>query len=90
VTARRLGLLGLVLACSRNIGNGILRGVGDDVGPFRISLMGYWLVGLPAGYLLGVTAGHGVQGVWIGQISRPSASVGATLATEVVACARLR
>lgn len=52
---------------SQNIGNGVLRGVGDTAGPFRISLVGYWLIGLPASYLLGVTAGHGVQGVWIGQ-----------------------
>ncbi|MEU6977822.1 hypothetical protein [Streptomyces sp. NPDC046371] len=32
-----------------------------------MSLVGYWLVGLPAGYLLGVTADWGVQGVWTGQ-----------------------
>jgi multidrug resistance protein, MATE family len=56
-----------VFDASQNIGNGVLRGVGDTVGPFRISLVGYWLVGLPAGYLLGVTAGNGVMGVWIGQ-----------------------
>lgn len=56
-----------VFDASQNIGNGILRGVGDTVGPFRISLVGYWLIGLPAGYLLGITAGYGVQGVWIGQ-----------------------
>ncbi|GGX42395.1 MATE family efflux transporter [Streptomyces chryseus] len=51
----------------QNIGNGILRGIGDTAGPFRISLVGYWLIGLPAGYLLGVSADWGVEGVWIGQ-----------------------
>ncbi|MEU9029021.1 MATE family efflux transporter [Streptomyces sp. NPDC048383] len=51
----------------QNIGNGILRGIGDTAGPFRISLVGYWLIGLPAGYLLGVAADWGVEGVWIGQ-----------------------
>lgn len=56
-----------IFDASQNIGNGILRGVGDTAGPFRISLIGYWLIGLPAGYLLGVTAGGGVRGVWIGQ-----------------------
>jgi MATE family multidrug resistance protein len=56
-----------IFDAGQNIGNGILRGVGDTAGPFRISLVGYWLVGLPAGYLLGVTAGWGVQGVWLGQ-----------------------
>lgn len=48
------------------IGIGILRGVGDAARPFCISLVGYWLVGLPVSYLLGVTAGHGVRGVWVG------------------------
>lgn len=52
---------------SQNIGNGILRGTGDTVGPLRISLVGYWLIGLPAAYLLGFTANQGIQGVWIGQ-----------------------
>lgn len=56
-----------VFDASQNIGNGIMRGVGDTVSPFRISLVGYWLIGLPAGYLLGVTADWGVEGVWIGQ-----------------------
>ncbi len=56
-----------VFDAGQNIGNGILRGVGDTAGPFRISLIGYWLIGLPAAYLIGVTAGGGVQGVWIGQ-----------------------
>ncbi|GGY76733.1 MATE family efflux transporter [Streptomyces omiyaensis] len=56
-----------VFDAAQNIGNGILRGTGDTAGPFRISLVGYWLIGLPAGYLLGVTAGWGVEGVWTGQ-----------------------
>ncbi|KJK46071.1 multidrug transporter [Streptomyces sp. NRRL F-4428] len=56
-----------VFDATQNIGNGILRGIGDTAGPFRISLVGYWLIGLPAGYLLGVTAGWGVEGVWTGQ-----------------------
>ncbi|WP_079273290.1 MATE family efflux transporter [Streptomyces sp. TN58] len=56
-----------VFDATQNIGNGILRGIGDTAGPFRISLVGYWLIGLPAGYLLGITAGWGVEGVWTGQ-----------------------
>jgi MATE family, multidrug efflux pump len=56
-----------IFDAGQNIGNGILRGVGDTSGPFRISLVGYWLIGLPASYLLGLTAGYGVRGVWIGQ-----------------------
>ncbi|MFD6418140.1 MATE family efflux transporter [Streptomyces sp. NPDC060194] len=67
VTGLLIAALMQVFDAVQNIGNGILRGVGDTAGPFRISLVGYWLIGLPAGYLLGVTAGQGVEGVWIGQ-----------------------
>ncbi|GGK43534.1 MATE family efflux transporter [Pilimelia terevasa] len=56
-----------IFDASQNIGNGILRGLGDTAGPFRISLMGYWLIGLPTSYALGVVADWGVQGVWMGQ-----------------------
>lgn len=56
-----------IFDAGQNIGNGILRGVGDTAGPFRISLVGYWLIGLPTGYLLGVTADGGVRGIWAGQ-----------------------
>ncbi|GFH39127.1 MATE family efflux transporter [Streptomyces pacificus] len=56
-----------VFDAAQNIGNGILRGIGDTAGPFRISLVGYWLIGLPAGCLLGLVADWGVEGVWIGQ-----------------------
>lgn len=51
---------------AQNIGNGILRGLGDTAGPFRLSLYGYWLVGLPAAYGLGVLGAHGIFGIWIG------------------------
>ncbi|SHG74122.1 MATE family efflux transporter [Pollutimonas bauzanensis] len=73
-TTLALAASGLLIAivlqifdASQNIGNGILRGTGDTAGPFRISLLGYWLVGLPCAYLLGVTLGYGIYGVWIGQ-----------------------
>ncbi|MCO8169446.1 MATE family efflux transporter [Pseudomonas sp. 21LCFQ02] len=56
-----------VFDASQNVGNGILRGVGDTAGPFRISLFGYWLVGLPAAWLLGIAAQLDIYGVWIGQ-----------------------
>ncbi|MEU8773443.1 MATE family efflux transporter [Streptomyces sp. NPDC048606] len=67
VTGLLIAALMQVFDAVQNIGNGILRGIGDTAGPFRISLVGYWLIGLPAGYLLGVSAGLGVEGVWIGQ-----------------------
>lgn len=67
VTGLLIAALMQVFDALQNIGNGILRGIGDTAGPFRISLVGYWLIGLPAGYLLGVSADWGVEGVWIGQ-----------------------
>ncbi|MER7814866.1 MATE family efflux transporter [Streptomyces sp. NPDC096153] len=67
VTGLLIAALMQVFDAVQNIGNGILRGIGDTAGPFRISLVGYWLIGLPAGYLLGVSAGWDVEGVWIGQ-----------------------
>lgn len=56
-----------IFDASQNIGNGILRGTGDTAAPFRISLLGYWLVGLPCAYLLGSVTGYGIYGVWAGQ-----------------------
>lgn len=67
VTGLLIAALMQVFDAAQNIGNGILRGLGDTAGPFRISLVGYWLIGLPAGFLLGITAHWGVRGVWIGQ-----------------------
>ncbi|MBM9624581.1 MATE family efflux transporter [Streptomyces zhihengii] len=67
VTGLLIAALMQVFDAIQNIGNGILRGIGDTAGPFRISLVGYWLIGLPAGYLLGITADWGVEGVWTGQ-----------------------
>lgn len=48
------------------IGLGILRGIGDVNIPTIITLIAYWLIGLPSGYYLGVTLGMGVKGVWYG------------------------
>ncbi|MDI6104778.1 MATE family efflux transporter [Actinoplanes sp. NEAU-A12] len=79
-----------IFDAGQNIGNGILRGVGDTAGPFRISLVGYWLIGLPAGYLLGVSAGWGVRGVWIGQAIGLAATAGILLFAFLRRVDRLR
>jgi len=65
-----------IFDASQNIGNGILRGTGDTAGPFKISLLGYWLVGLPFAYLLGIVTGYGIYGVWIGQTIGLAATAG--------------
>ncbi|SMO45313.1 MATE family efflux transporter [Solitalea koreensis] len=46
------------------VGLGILRGMGDVKIPTAITLIAYWVIGLPLGYILGFTFGYGVYGVW--------------------------
>ncbi|MEL6345552.1 MAG: MATE family efflux transporter [Myxococcota bacterium] len=46
---------------------GVLRGVGDTRSPAIVNLIGFWGIGLPVGYLLGVHA-NSPPGVWYGLI----------------------
>jgi MATE family multidrug resistance protein len=48
------------------VGLGILRGLEDVKIPGLISLLAYWLVALPIGYVLGFVFGMGAYGVWSG------------------------
>lgn len=67
--ARDLLLVAVVLQffdCAQNIGVGLLRGLDDTKAGLRMTLIGYWLVGLPAGLLLGTAVGWGAVGVWLG------------------------
>ncbi|MFI7295141.1 hypothetical protein [Streptomyces sp. NPDC050121] len=52
--------------CTQNIGGGLLRGLDDTKGGFRVTLVDYWLVGLPAAALLGFAAGWDTVGIWLG------------------------
>jgi multidrug resistance protein, MATE family len=45
---------------------GLLRGVGDTRTPMLTNLVGHWVLGLPAGWLLCYNAGLGVYGIWAG------------------------
>ena len=45
---------------------GLLRGVQDTTMPMVHAAFGYWIVGLPMGYLLGFHFGLGGVGVWAG------------------------
>lgn len=47
---------------------GLLRGLQDTRRPLLIAAVGYWLVGLPAGYVLGFPAGLGGIGIWFGLV----------------------
>lgn len=48
------------------VGMGALRGFEDVKVPTVIAVMAYWVVGLPAGYLLGFKYGLGATGIWYG------------------------
>ncbi|MEM7732286.1 MAG: MATE family efflux transporter [Pseudomonadota bacterium] len=45
---------------------GLLRGVQDTRAPMVIAAVSYWIVGVPASYLLGFTMGFGGVGIWLG------------------------
>ncbi|RMG47189.1 MAG: MATE family efflux transporter [Acidobacteria bacterium] len=48
------------------VAGGVLRGAADTRIPAVLALLGYWLVGLPAGYYLTFPAGMGARGMWVG------------------------
>lgn len=50
------------------VGLGILRGMGDVNIPTFITFLAYWVVGIPAGYILGLYLHLGVIGVWYGLV----------------------
>jgi MATE family multidrug resistance protein len=51
---------------AQNISVGLLRGLGNTTSGFRITLVGYWLVGTPMMLLFGYGLGLHAPGVWIG------------------------
>lgn len=53
---------------------GVLRGLTDVKIPTVITFVSYWILGLPAGYLLAFHFSLGVNGVWIGFIVGLTAS----------------
>ncbi|MFE2142925.1 MATE family efflux transporter [Streptomyces sp. NPDC059456] len=55
--------------CAQNIGVGLLRGLDDTRSGFRITLIGYWAVGLPASWLLAYALGLDTLGIWLGLLT---------------------
>lgn len=47
---------------------GLLRGVHDTRVPMWIATVSYWIVGIPASYLLAFKAGYGGPGLWAGLV----------------------
>jgi MATE family multidrug resistance protein len=48
------------------VGLGALRGMADVKVPTLITLVAYWILGLPIGYVLAFVVGWGPHGIWIG------------------------
>lgn len=55
--------------CAQNIGVGLLRGLDDTKSGFRITLIGYWAIGLPAAWLLAYPLHLEVLGIWLGLLT---------------------
>ncbi|MFD9505395.1 MATE family efflux transporter [Streptomyces mirabilis] len=55
--------------CAQNIGVGLLRGLDDTRSGFRITLIGYWAVGLPAAWLGAFPLGLDTVGIWLGLLT---------------------
>ncbi|WP_026464737.1 MATE family efflux transporter [Adhaeribacter aquaticus] len=51
------------------VGLGALRGLEDVKVPSIISLLAYWVLGLPMGYILCFRLGFGVNGIWTGLLA---------------------
>jgi len=47
---------------------GLLRGVQDTTVPMVMATVSYWLIGLPAGYVLAFPLGFGGVGLWLGLV----------------------
>jgi MATE family multidrug resistance protein len=49
-------------------GLGALRGMKDTKVPMYITVIAYWIVGMPLGYTLGITLNGGARAMWVGII----------------------
>jgi MATE family multidrug resistance protein len=50
----------------QTVATGSLRGAGKTRAPMIANFIAYWLIGLPAGYLLCFRLGWGATGIWLG------------------------
>ena len=62
---------------------GALRGMGDTTKPMVLAQVGYWLMGVPLGWLLAFRLGHGAAGLWTA-LAVALASVAVMMATRFV------
>ncbi len=60
----------------QSVGISLLRGMEDTRMPSIISLVAYWILGMPVAYWLTFHLGWGVQGVWVGFLIALSTQAG--------------
>lgn len=75
---------------AQTVGIGMLRGIMDMKIPTLMTFIAYWIIGIPAGYALGITAGLGVTGVWLGLFAGLTASALMVLTRFHLICRRSR
>lgn len=66
VTLLALAALFQVFDALQVMALGLLRGVQDTAGPLWITVISYWLIGIPASYALAFPLGLGGVGLWLG------------------------
>ncbi|KAA6464608.1 MATE family efflux transporter [Acidobacteria bacterium AB60] len=64
----------------QTVSTGALRGLGETRAPMIVNFVGYWVIGLPLGFVLCFVLHWGIYGLW----------TGLTLALVIISCALLR
>jgi MATE family multidrug resistance protein len=67
----------------QTVGGGILRGAADTTFSAALAVVGFWIIGLPAGWYLAFHAGQGAVGLWWG-MTVGLAAVSLFLVTRIV------
>lgn len=63
-----IGALMEFVDTAQNVAIGLLRGINDTTTGLKASLIGYWIIGLPAALILAFPIGLGPHGVWWGLV----------------------
>jgi MATE family multidrug resistance protein len=65
-TLLAIGATFFVTDALQSVTVGALRGIKDTRVPLAFAVLGYWLIGFPLSYALGIHSSIGARGVWVG------------------------